>query len=168
VVLPFTSVGRETEFIHFRRSTEFLNSWRNYFVLLRACNPAGLCSFERSEGVLVMSTKPSEGTIDSASASLSSGTVSGSWSGFDSPPAGEAAGSAGIPSALLAIRYSYAVGLAQGDSQVLAFTPLADGTLSVESPVLPLEAGEQYWLSVLATNAAGLSRLVSSGPFEAA
>jgi len=147
-VQPFTGVDTATSATSTGLS---LATGTLYYVTVRATNGAGLRTAAASDGVLVDGTPPVAGTVrDGAGADLtyqaSTTTLSASWSGFSDAETG--------------VMYDWAIGTSPGATDVQAFVPV--GTASnASNGALALADGTTYFVTIRATNAAGLT--VSAG-----
>ena len=120
-----------------------LDDAKTYYVSVRATNGAGLVSgVGTSDGILIDLTPPSAPTVtDDGAYTADAGQLHAVWSSSDAQ--------SGIA------KYEYAVGTQPGSTDVLGWT---DAGAATEKTVagLSLVSGTRYYISVRATNGAGL------------
>jgi MYXO-CTERM domain-containing protein len=155
-VQAFTPVGTATSASNAGLS---LGVGTTCYVTVRATNGAGLTATATSDGVTVPvpdSTPPVAGTVNDGIAGAdvdsqgSTTSLSANWSGFSDPESG-------------ITRYDWAIGTAAGAGDVQAFTSVGTSTAAAATG-LTLANGTTYYVTVRATNGAGLtSTAVSDG-----
>jgi N-acetylneuraminic acid mutarotase len=146
----FVSVGLSTTAT---TSGLALTNGSKVFVTVRAQNGAGLLTSRTSKGVTVDSTPPVAGTVrDGTGADItyqsSASSISANWSGFSDPESGIAG-------------YSWAIGTTPGGLDILGWTAVGLSTSQTRTG-LTLSQGQNYYVSVQATNHAGLSTIATS------
>ncbi|MGE0333650.1 MAG: hypothetical protein AB7P37_23495, partial [Ramlibacter sp.] len=149
-VQAFTSVGTGTT----GSATGLtLVSGTTYYVTVRATNGVGLTTDVTSDGVKVDTSAPTAGTVnDGAGADVdfqtSTTAIQANWSGFADAETG-------------VTDYAWAIGTTAGGTQVQTFTSVGTGTTG-SATGLTLTSGTTYYVTVRATNGAGLTTLVTS------
>jgi hypothetical protein len=148
----FTSVGITGTSA--TNSTLSLTNGTTYYVTVRATNGAGLTNTATSDGVTVDSTPPVAGMVNDGLAAdidyqTSTDTINANWSGFSDPESGIAG-------------YEWAIGTTSGGTDIQDFT--SDGIIgtSATNSSLSLTNGTTYYVTIRATNGAGLSTGVTS------
>ena len=127
-----------------------------YVTSVRCVNQAGATSTLASDGFFVDTSPP--GTASAAlfhtvhhlaiTAQADTGVLHASWSGFVDPQSD-------------IVAFDWSIGTTPGGSDVLPQTPL--GSATAASINLPLQDGETYFITVYATNGAGLVSSITSG-----
>ncbi|MCE5199476.1 MAG: PQQ-binding-like beta-propeller repeat protein [Armatimonadota bacterium] len=145
-VVSFTSVGLVNEIT---RTDLALVSGKDYYVTVRVTNNAGLIGQSGvSDGIRVDLTAPSTPVvIDDGAYSSVQGRIHASWTASDAE--------SGIS------RYEYAIGTSSGAQDVIPFTAIGTST-EVTRTDLTLVSGKDYYVSVRATNGAGLVSVVGT------
>lgn len=142
-IQPFTPVGTAT---NATRTGLSLVQNRVYFVTVRATNGVGLLVTQSSNGVRIDQNAPTAGTVrDGTGADIDlqgTTTISANWSGF-SDSVSKIAG------------YEWAIGTTSGGTEVQPFVGVGLATNANHSG-LALGSGTRYYVSVRATNGAGL------------
>jgi len=147
-VQAFTAVGTSTSAT---ANSLALSHGATYYVTVRATNSAGLSATATSDGVRVDTTDPVFGFVnDGSGADLSFQTsvtsISANWS-FTDPEGGVA-------------NYAWSIGTTIGGAEVRALTSV--GTATTGTAVVGLTSGTTYYITVRATNGAGLYAQASS------
>jgi hypothetical protein len=146
-VFDFTSTGQD----QFSEAAVALTPGTTYYVSVKAVNAIGLESpVVTSDGVIVDTSGPTSGAVnDGAGADIDSQasltTISANWS-FSDPQSG-------------ITQYEWAIGTTAGGEQVQAF--VAAGSSAIAGG-LSLSEGVTYYVTVRATNGAGLTATASS------
>lgn len=122
---------------------------RTYYISIRATNGAGLVSeVGTSDGILIDLTPPSTPTVaDDGACTTNPGQLHAVWASWDAQ--------SGIA------KYEYAVGTAAGSTDVLGWTDAGSATEKTIAG-LSLQSGMRYYISVRATNGAGLVSAVGA------
>ena len=146
----FTAVGTATAAT---AGALALTSGTTYYVTVRATNRVGLTATASSNGVTVDSTAPQAGSVlDGVAADIdfqgSVTRIDANWSGFTDAESG-------------LVRYEWAIGTSAGGTNVQVFTDVGTAT-TASNTSLPLASGGIYYVTVRATNGAGLTTVVSS------
>jgi hypothetical protein len=149
-VQVFTSVGVATSASNGSLS---LSNGTTYFVTVRATNGVGLTTNVSTDGVVVDGTAPVAGTVNDGAAAdvdgqTSTSTIQANWSGFADTQSGIAL-------------YEWAIGTTSGGTQVQGFTGVGTAT-SASNGSLSLANGTNYYVTVRATNGAGLTATATS------
>ncbi len=124
-----------------------LSAGATYYVSVRATNLYNMQTLVSSNGVTVDTNGPTAGTVnDGAGADadfqVSTTTIAANWSGFGDPESGIAG-------------YDWAIGTTSGGTDVQGWTGVGLATSATNSS-LSLASGTTYFVTVRATNGAGL------------
>ncbi len=148
----FTSVGTATTATN---SSLSLTSGTTYYVTVSATNGAGLQSTATSNGVTVDNTPPTvtgipnDGTGADINYQTSTTTLSANWASVF------ADAQSGITG------YQWAIGTTSGGTNIQGFTSVGTATTATNSS-LSLTSGTTYYVTVSATNGAGLQSTATS------
>lgn len=147
-VLAFTSVGTAGSAT---KSGLALTSGTTYYVTARATNGAGLQSTATSDGVTIDTTLPAiaavpnDGLAADVDYQTSTTTISANWAAVFSDAQSGISG------------YEWAIGTTVGGTTIQAYTAVGTAT-SATTSALALIAGTKYYVTIRATNGAGLQR----------
>ena len=146
-ILGYASVGTATS-----ASGSFsLTSGTKYYVTVRATNGVGLQSTATSDGVTpdtsapTVTSAPDDGLAADIDYQTSTTTISANWAGSFSDPQSGIAG------------YEWAIGTGMGGTNIQGYTSVGTSTSATRSG-LALISGTKYYVTVRATNGAGLTR----------
>lgn len=150
-VLSFTSIGTVTEASAAGLS---LINGTTYYVTVRATDGVGWRTVATSDGVMVDATPPAVGEVTDGpggtdiDVQVSDTTLSASWTGFGDAQSGVA-------------DYAWCIGTTPGVDDIMAFTSVG-GATSASVDTLTLVSGTSYFVTVRATNSAGLGSVGTS------
>ena len=127
-----------------------------YVTSVRCVNEAGAYATLDTDGFFVDTTPPDSATARvqhsvhdlTVAVQVETGQLEASWSGFSDPESG-------------IVGFAWAIGSTAGATDVLPHTPL--GAAASAHTTLPLQDGETYFVTVYATNGAGLVSSATSG-----
>ncbi|MBI3183425.1 MAG: hypothetical protein HYZ28_14905, partial [Myxococcales bacterium] len=130
-----------------------LTSGAKYYVTVRATNGAGLVTLLSSDGVTVDTSGPPLSQVNDGSGAdidfqTSVTAIDANWAGASDPESGT-------------VKYEWAIGTSAGGTEVQGFVDVALST-SVSATGLTLTSGAKYYVTVRATNGAGLTTVVTS------
>jgi predicted GH43/DUF377 family glycosyl hydrolase len=149
-VQGWTNVGLDTSATN---SSLSLASGTTYYVAVRVTNGSGLTATAASNGVMVDTSVPVAGAVNDGPDAdvdfqVSTTMITANWFGFSDPESGISG-------------YEWAIGTTPGGTDIQGWTSVGLATSATNSS-LSLTAGQTCYVTVRATNGAGLTATASS------